>query len=781
MIHRRLSASLSKSFLDLPLALKGLIVIAVPLICFFIALTSVFFADRESRRAENYVRVTLAIQSDILELHALLAEAASGVRGYLLTDNQAFLAPFDKARAELPGVFASMRPRIRDGEQLARLDEMEPLVMQKLKGLSALGDAAGKAGQPTTEDIRRTLVENKALLDTLRAKIDQMREREDVLLAIRTGEADAIRDRAQWITLFGALFGLLGGITAIILMSNGIVRRVGVLKEAAHKLAGGRELERFPTARDELGELAAALEDASRLLKAREDALRESEERFRLLVDGVHDYGIFGLDDAGHVVSWNSGAERITGYKADEVIGGHFSTFYPEETRRTHPAQELSQAKTYGRVEDEGWRIRKDGSRFWANVVVTALQDDQGKSRGFSKITRDMTDRKKAEEALLAARQEAERASRAKSEFLSRMSHELRTPLNSILGFGQILEMDLRDEESQSSVKQILTAGRHLLSLIDEVLDIARIEAGRMDLLIEQIDVTEVLREAIALARPLARERNIDLHLDDAELARAYSHADRRRLLQVLLNLLSNAIKFNHAGGSVTVAARRNRAEELAIEISDSGGGIAADEIERLFQPFERLGKDRNATSGTGLGLALSKHLMEAMGGGLELVRTSHLGSVFSLHLPVSESNEHTEQAQSAPITAIGTRSGGIAKVLCVEDNPHNLSLVENAMTRSFDCKVIPAILGEQGLALAVEHQPDLILLDLDLPDISGLDVLLRLKSDRRTQAIPVVVVSADATGESRQKAKAGQAAGYLTKPLDLRLLVRTIEDLTCN
>ncbi|SCB28294.1 PAS domain S-box protein [Rhizobium hainanense] len=781
MIHRRLFTSLSRRFLDQPLAFKGLIVIAVPLICFLIALTSVFFADRESRKAENYVRVTLAIQSDILELHALLAEAASGVRGYLLTGNETFLAPFDKARSELPGVFASMRPRIRDGEQLARLDAMEPLVTQKLKGLSALRDTAGKAGQPSTEDIRKTLVENKVLLDTLRTKIDEMREREDVLLAVRTGEADAIRDRSQWITLFGALFGLLGGITAIMLMSNGIVRRVGVLKEAAHKLAGGQELERIPTARDELGELAAALEDSARLLKAREGQLRESEERFRLLVDGVHDYGIFGLDDAGRVVSWNSGAERITGYEADEVIGTHFSVFYPEETRRTHPQQELSQAKDHGRVEDEGWRIRKDGSRFWANVVVTALRDEQGKSRGFSKITRDMTDRKNAEEALLSARREAERASQAKSEFLSRMSHELRTPLNSILGFGQILEMDLHDPDTQSSVKQILTAGRHLLSLIDEVLDIARIEAGRMDLVLEPIDAAEALQEALALARPLAEERSISLHLDDAQLVGTYTHADRRRLLQVLLNLLSNAIKFNHAGGKVIVAARRDRSGRLAVDIGDTGSGISPDEMKRLFQPFERLGKDRNATSGTGLGLALSKHLMAAMGGELELLRTSGQGSIFSLHLPAGGSNEYMAHTQPMQMTATDAKGVGIARVLCIEDNSQSLDLIENVMARSFGCSVIPAMLGELGIALAVQHRPDLILLDLDLPDISGLDVLKRLQNDQRTQAIPVIIISADATDTSRQKAMAARAAGYLTKPLDLHLLIRTMEDLACK
>ncbi|UWU19166.1 PAS domain S-box protein (plasmid) [Rhizobium sullae] len=781
MIASRFFASISKRFLDQPLAYKGLIVIAVPLICFLIALASVFLADRESRRAENYVRVTFAIQSDILELHALLAEAASGVRGFLLTGNEAFLAPFNKASVELPTVLSSMRPLIRDSEQRARLDEMEPLVRQKLAGLSALRDGSGRPEKPALDDIRKTLLDNKVLLDTLRTKINEMREREDFLLAARTGEADAIRDRSKWITLVGALFGLLGGVSAIMLMSNGIVRRVGALQKEAHKLASGQDLQSIPAGRDELGSLATALQEASRLLKAREEALRESEERFRLLVDGVHDYGIFGLDETGRVVSWNVGAERITGYRADEVIGGHFSRFYPEDTRQTHPAQELAQALAFGRVENEGWRIRKDGERFWANVVVTELKDEHGNSRGFSKITRDMTDRKKSEETLQAARREAERASQAKSEFLSRMSHELRTPLNSILGFGQILEMDMEDPDAQFSVRQILTAGRHLLSLIDEILDMARIEAGRMDLVLDTIDAGEVLQEALALARPLAEERAIDLRLDDTPLGQTFATADRRRLLQVLLNLLSNAIKFNRASGEVRIVARAVGSDVLVVDICDTGSGISAEGVERLFRPFERLGKERSTTDGTGLGLALSKHLMEAMGGRLDLTGTSAQGTIFSLHLPIATEERMAEEMGLTHAVVSVPGDIMIANVLCIEDNPQSLNLIENVLTRRFGCRVMPAMLGELGLALALQHKPGLILLDLDLPDMRGLDVLQRLRSDRRTRAIPVVVISADATVATRQKAMMAGATNYLTKPLDLRLFIKSVEAIGCN
>jgi PAS domain S-box-containing protein len=771
-------------FLDQPIAIKGLIVIALPLACLLLALGSVFLADRESRKAENYVRVTFAIQSDILELHALLAEGASGVRGYLLTGDRAFLAPYEKALAELPGVFAAMRPLITDDGQRQRLDRMEPLVRQKLAGLDALMRSAGLPEAAMAEDVRRTLVDNKAVLDELRQQIEVMRAREDALLAERTASADEIRNRSQTITLLGALIGIIGCIGAIVLMSKGIVRRVDLLKSAAHRLARGLPLAPMQPATDEIGELSQALDEASHLLKAREEALRESEERFRLLVDGVHDYGIFGLDAEGHVVSWNAGAERIKGYRADEIIGRHFANFYPPEHRDSLPAQEMAQAASFGRVEDEGWRLRKDGTRFWANVVMTALRDEEGRLRGFSKITRDVTDRKRTEEALLAARLEAERASQAKSEFLSRMSHELRTPLNSILGFAQILEMDIDDKDMQESLAHVLRAGRHLLSLIDEVLDIARIEAGRMELFIEPVAAGEVLAEAVSLAQPLAEARDITIRVEPSSLSERNLSIDRRRFLQVLLNLLQNAVKFNRDSGHIVISLRSETPAHLAIDIADTGAGIQPADRDRLFRPFDRLGIDQTGTAGTGLGLALSRHLMEAMEGELALRASSPAGSVFSLLVPIARDDAAITRTPATDTPVPVLRSDVLrtvqdkSLVLCIEDNLVNLNLIENVVTRRCSARVIPAMLGGLGLTLAFEHRPDVILLDIDLPDMGGLDVLQRLRSDRRTRTTPVIVISADATEKTRALAMEGGATRYLTKPLDIRRFMQTLDEV---
>ena len=276
----------------------------------------------------------------------------------------------------------------------------------------------------------------------------------------------------------------------------------------------------------------------------------------------------------------------------------------------------LQRARENGSAEDEGWRVRKDGSRFWANVVITALRDEEGKLRGFAKVTRDMTERRRSEEALKAAREEAEQASRAKSEFLSRTSHELRTPLNAILGFGQLLEIDEDDFASnhREAIGQITKAGRHLLSLINDLLDIASIEAGSSDLKIETLDLGVLLEEAYALAKPIVAAANLAFELDRAS-GDLPVRADGRRVTQIILNLVSNAAKYNRDGTFLRLACRAN-GTEVQVMVEDDGPGISEAEAKRLFTPFDRLGQqDRAKIEGTGLGLALSKSLAESMGG----------------------------------------------------------------------------------------------------------------------------------------------------------------------
>lgn len=628
----------ARAWADLGLGSKGLIVLALPLAILLSGIGALHLSGRAEAEAEARVRLTFAIQRDIHEVHALLAEAASGVRGYRLTGRRAFLEPYIKAEALLPETLARLRQTTRDPEIRQRLARVDTLVVQKRRGLAQLAamPGAGTAEGVEAPTVAGALVANKAVLDALRAEIDAMQRRESQLLEQRQAKADAERRRTWTLTAVLAGIGLLGGLAAAQLLFTGIVRRVRGLERDAERLERGEPLSLADEAQDEIGRLARRLVQAGDLLRSREAALREGEERYRRVIEGVRDYGIFALDLEGRVVSWNTGAERIKGWTADEILGQHFSTFYPAEARAETPMRLLEAARRDGRVEDEGWRVRRDGGRFWANVVITALHDETGTLTGFSKVTRDVTERRQAEEALGHARAEAERASRAKSDFLSRMSHELRTPLTAILGFNQLLGMDgetLTDDQ-RHGVDQISRAGGHLLAMIEEVLDIARIEAGGHALAPVPLDPAPLLADVRDLIAPQAQAAGVEVRIEgDAGLAVL---ADRRATVQIVLNLLSNAIKYGPAGGVVTVTLV-GVSGRVRIEVRDEGPGVPPELVDRLFIPFDRLDAERwSGAQGSGLGLALSRGLARAQGGE---VSYHPPGATFILELPASTSH----------------------------------------------------------------------------------------------------------------------------------------------
>jgi PAS domain S-box-containing protein len=604
---------MTRFWADRRLALKGLVVIALPLAILLGALVSLYVASNAEVRAENDVRRAFSIQRDTYQVHALLAEAAAGVRGYALTGQERFLEPYRKAEADLPQTMARLDQAIRDREVRERFDRINDLTARKRDGLKGIVDLARQGNRAAIE---QALVSNKIVLDAMRHEIDLIQRREGVLLDQRRARVDEVRNRFLLLTAISAVIGLLGSLAAVYLFSTGIVRRVQMLEANAELLARGEELTELPDDADEIGRLAQRMARASALLRAREQALRESEERFRLVIEEVRDYGIFALDPEGVVTSWNLGAQRIKGWEADEILGLHFSRFYPAETRGHLPAEMLDRARREGTAEDEGWRLRKDGRPFWANVVITALHDDQGELRGFAKVTRDMTERRRSEETLRFAREEAIAANLAKSEFLSRTSHELRTPMSAILGFGQLLELDEEQFEPRhrEALSQIMKAGRHLLSLINDLLDISSIEAGRADLTLEAIDLGELLKEVHALAGPIVAAAGLRFVLEPpAEPLIAW--ADRRRVVQVMLNLVSNAAKYNRTGAVVRLACLP-KGRDIRVEVEDDGEGVAGSDAARLFTPFDRLGQQNRAkVDGTGLGLALSKRLVESMGG----------------------------------------------------------------------------------------------------------------------------------------------------------------------
>lgn len=366
----------------------------------------------------------------------------------------------------------------------------------------------------------------------------------------------------------------------------------------------------------------------------------EGRSLYQLLVETVRDYAIFALDSEGRVATWNTGAERLKGYKPSEIIGRHFSAFYPaEDIASRKPQRELEIAIKEGRVEDEGWRIKKDGSRFWANVIITALFDDSRKLVGFAKVTRDLTERRRAElQAIEDARRlaQAESANKAKAEFLAAMSHELRTPLNAIGGFAELLRLGIHGpvtDEQKEDLDRISSSQRHLLGIINDILNFSRVEAGKIEYNLRPIDLLQTMDAVVNMIRPLATAKSIELRIEDCP-PDVIALADPPKTEQVIINLISNAVAFTESGGSITIGC--GFAEDgVWIRVRDSGVGIAADKLDSIFEPFVQVGRTLTTSHrGTGLGLAISRDLAKGMGGDLTVTSKVGDGSTFTLWLP---------------------------------------------------------------------------------------------------------------------------------------------------
>ena len=526
--------------------------------------------------------------------------------------------------------------------------------------------------------------------------------------------------------------------------------------------------------------------DLNRFDQARhtsQEELRASQERFRAVVDAASD-AMVSANSAGRLLSWNKSAERMFGWRAEEVVGGPLTVIIPERLQAMHQ-DGLARVRATGHSKLAGSAVelialRKDETEFPVELSIGMWKANE--EIRFSGVIRDITSRKQAEEALEEAKLAAEQANQAKSEYLSRMSHELRTPLNAILGFAQLLEMDDLTDDQRQSLRNILSGARHLLALINEVLDIAAIEAGRLPLSLEPVAVADVVAEAVSLIRPLADQHSI-LLAGPKQTCAAHVLGDRQRLKQILLNLLSNAVKYNRQGGSVQLACQRLAGDRLRITVTDTGLGIAPESLDRLFVPFERLTSEQRAIEGTGLGLPLSKRLAEAMDGTLQLTSTPGQGSTFWVELPLTETPvERLERAEPLPEQDRPERERLALRVLYIEDNLSNLQLVEHILRRRPGVTLISAMRPQLGLDLAAEHQPDLILLDLDLPDMPGEEVLRRLRAGSKTAAVPVVILSsADASPGLCTRLLEKGVRTFLTKPLDAKALLALLDTIAAE
>lgn len=548
-----------------------------------------------------------------------------------------------------------------------------------------------------------------------------------------------------------------------------------------HTLASGeiRDIEGYTGPLDVEGRrlIHCIITDVTERKQAQE-RLQKSEEMYRSLARNMPNGVVLMFDSDLRFQLAEGVALQAHGFSKPEIEGSTiWEVLPPDRCEALVPYYRTALAGQEITIEHE------HEGRFYLTHFLP-VKNERGETFAGMIVSLNVTEQRRAAGARMA-QVTAEQANRAKSEFLSRMSHELRTPLNAILGFGQLLQMDVTTLDQQESVGYILKAGQHLLSLINDVLDIARIEEGKLTISIEPVFVLDVLQASLDLVQPLAAHRNIDVNADLAWMESCHVMADRQRLQQVFLNLLSNAIKYNSEGGAVTVSCSELSDEvngqdtqlpaRVRITVSDTGPGLSPDKVARLFTPFERLGAEQGNVEGTGLGLALSRHLVEAMGGSIGVESEQGMGSTFWVDLALAgEQIAILKPTVTGPLLNIPV--GEQARtILYIEDNLSNLRLVEHILRKQPGINLITAMQGQIGLDMAYEHRPDLILLDLHLPDIAGDDVLRRLRADPRTASIPVAVLSADANPRRVAQLLEEGARAYLTKPLDLKQLIKVI------
>jgi PAS domain S-box-containing protein len=832
----------------------------------FVAAVAIFaFTGWESYRNMTRAAEAMALQKHTYEVSKTLDEmmvrlvdAETGQRGYLLTGDETYLAPYRAAIKNIDQATSHLKDLTSDNpNQQKRIQAMEPIIKKKLAELER------------TIDLRReksSIVANQVVLagsgkgwmDEIRALASEMANAESELLRLRTQNTNESLARSSrtiaagvfvGISVLALCFGLLArelaerkraqealgksekwfsttlGSIGDAVIATDMSGAVTFMNSVAQSLTGwspddarGKSMELVfnivnrdtrqpvenpvkkvvrerkivglanhtvlisknggefhiedsaaPIVTDSGEDIGVVLvfRDATELKRAGEE-LRQSQERSQLMVENVADYAILMLDQEGRVVSWNAGAQRIKGYCAEEILGQHFSQFYPrEDVERGKPQHELEVAAAEGRLVNEGWRVRKDGSTFWANVVITALRDESGSLRGFGKVTRDMTESKLAQEALVHAKDEAERANKFKDQFLSTMSHELRTPLNAVLGFSDLLADERYgslNERQKRYVSNIHGGGQHLLKLISDILDLSKIEAGRMDLAIQDVPIESAFSEVLSTLRPLAEKKSQTLS-QNAQ-AHLIVRADITRFRQMLMNLAGNAIKFTPEGGRIELEARQTNGQ-IRIEVRDTGPGIPPGEQERIFQAFYRLRQSGEATEGTGLGLAITQRLAELHGSKLGLDSQAGQGSCFYFSLPAGVPTRQLRASEAK----VKVSHGEATKVLVIEDDRDSAQVIQSYLTSS-GYESLSCEQPQNAAKMVAEFRPDVITLDLLMTPSNGWEVLLQLKRDPRTANIPVIVVS---IVDQPAIATTLGADEYLVKPVDKESLLAAV------
>jgi signal transduction histidine kinase/CheY-like chemotaxis protein len=752
---------------------KGFLVVVLPVLVLTLISGAVYVTGRAHQAAEQRREAAESVNEAVDQLSRVAAAAPTAFENHLASGTAATGATIEQLETDWLAAVRSL--------QAAAHAQADPRLMADAEVVQAGTDVlfeeigaalAEPAGSPGIEPAR--LERMTVAYESINTATSAMAARSERFAIELAAEHDDLSTKLNALLLVGTPVGILSAILGMVIFARSIVRRVRQLEANARALGEGNALVPQEHGDDELGQLGRGLDVADALLRERAETVRQGEQNLGLALK-AGDMGTWSVDLATGASEWSSRCEVVHGV-APGTFGGSLEAWldvvHVDDRARvlTSAAGPMAEG---GRWTTVYRAIGTTGEVRWVESHGQTVADDDGAVIALVGVAADVTSRVATDTALREAIVEAERANAAKSEFLSRVSHELRTPLNAILGFAQLLEMEDLTAGQDESVEHVLRGGRHLLAVIDDVLDISRIESGTLSMSLEPVGLGELLGEMIALVAPLASERQVILELLDIGGDDLHVVADRRRLKQVILNLASNAIKFNHPGGRVVFTASVSAPNRVRVDVTDTGQGVPEDLLERLFTPFDRLGAEQTDVEGAGIGLALSQRLIEAQGGHITVETEVGSGSTFSFDLPLAQRHSIAPIEDGGQLDAQPSGS-----ILYIEDNPSNLKLLQRVLERRPDIKMLSAQTGEIGLSMASRVPVDLILLDLHLPDISGEVVLRRLRESAATSTTPVIILSADATPSRIARLRDGGATDYLTKPLDLARLLGVLDSL---
>jgi len=725
------------------------------------------------RQIEDSVAARLQTYTLISNANALLSDitdAETGQRGYSLTGNEAFLKPYLAVRKTIEPNLQELRRLTTLAAAQERLDALAPLVKAKLAELSAVVELRRNRKMTSGLAAAGGSSQGLGLMESIRAETTGYIRLEEAVLA-----QDDEKLRSNMRRLFASIVA-----ASLFMFLLAISFAYLIYRESRHRVND--------IVHRETQHLLGIEEKLNKQLLHTTIAAEISEEKLAITLNSIGD-AVIATDAAGRVTLLNPLAQRLTGWTLAEAIQRPIEEIFCIIDQVTRLPSEVPVRETLARnaphvLASRTILISRDGTERDIADSCAPIRTRSGQMVGAVLVFRDVTERTRLDKILqdhnvelATAMAAADKANVAKSDFLSSMSHELRTPLSAILGFAQLMEsgMPAPTASQKRSIDQILKAGWYLLDLINEILDLALIESGKLSLSMEPMSLSEAMQECAAMVEPQARKRGISVTFPRFDKP-CFILADRTRVKQIVVNLLSNAIKYNTAGGSVMIGCIPTSPRRVRLSFTDSGVGLAPDKLAQLFQPFNRLGQEGSAEEGTGIGLVVCKRLVELMGGAIGVESTVGAGSVFWIDLNVTAEPPAVAPVPRATAPQLDAAGGRARTLLYVEDNPANLMLVEDLIARRPDIRLVSARDGISGIEMAQAEKPDVILMDINLPGISGIEALRVLVTDRATAHIPVIALSANAMPRDIEKGLEAGFFRYLTKPIKVNEFMDTLD-----